>query len=360
MLARKLSVDQVNYLNIILMFVAAAAAFWRPFETFLIVYALLGPLHYLTEISWLHDRNYFTGKKSDAAILVVIGALITIGSLRLVPDMPQHLGTALTVFAFGAALIFVLVKNGYGRAVLLFLLLPLSMLAARLNWVSSVFSVLLPTIIHVFIFTGMFILVGALRGRSFSGIASLVVFVLISLSFFYLYPGSNVYTVSEQVRNNYRDFQLLNYYLMTPFSKHDFDQPANISEYIHFVNNVLYSSHSAFAVMAFIAFSYFYHYLNWFSKTSVIQWHQIPKSRFIGIIVIWLASIGIYAYDYALGLKWLFFLSFTHVLLEFPLNHLTFINIGKEIGAIVRGRPAVPVKVRGGSQPSYLTRGQKS
>lgn len=360
MLGRKLSVDQVNYLNIFLMFVAAGTAFWRPFETFLVVYALLGPLHYLTEISWLHDRNYFTGKKSDALVLTLIGVIITVAALRLIPGMPQTLGTALTVLAFGAALIFVLVKNAYGRALLFFLLIPFSLLAARLGWVQSVFSVFLPTIIHVFIFTGLFILVGALRGRSFSGIASLVVFVLLSFSFFYLYPGSNVYPVSDQIRNNYRDFQLLNYYLMTPFSRHDFNQPANVSEYIHFVNNVLYSSQSAFALMAFIAFAYFYHYLNWFSKTSVIQWHQIPRSRFIGIIIIWVASIVIYAYDYALGLKWLFFLSFTHVLLEFPLNHLTFINIGKEIGSIVRGRPAVTVKARPGGQPSYLTRQQKS
>ena len=96
--------------------------------------------------------------------------------------------------------------------------------------------------------------------------------------------------------------------------------------------------------MAFIAFAYTYHYLNWFSKTSIIQWHQIPRSRFAAIIIIWLASIGIYAYDYALGLKWLFFLSFSHVLLEFPLNHLTFINIGKEFGGIIKGKSAAVAK----------------
>jgi len=203
---------------------------------------------------------------------------------------------------------------------------------------SSVFSVFLPTIIHVFLFTGLFILVGALRGRSVSGISSLAVFILCSLSFFYLFPEKSGYTVSSSVKSNYQDFQLLNYYLMTPFSKHNFNQPANIREYFSFVNNVLYQSRSAFAVMAFIGFAYMYHYLNWFSKTSIIQWHNISRSRLIGIIVIWLASIGIYAYDYKLGLKWLFFLSFSHVLLEFPLNHLTFINIGKELGGIFSGR----------------------
>lgn len=347
MFGKKLTIDQVNYLNIGLMIVAAIAAFIRPFETFLFVYAFLGPLHYLTEISWLHDRNYFTGKKTDAILLVLAGVVITLAAMRLIPNMPDNAATAITFFAFGSALVFVILKNPYSRAFGLFITFIIAIVASRLNFVHSVFSVFLPTIIHVFLFTGLFILVGALRGRSFSGITSLIVFVLVSISFFVFFPQNNVYAVSEKVRNNYQDFQTLNYYLMSPFNKHDFNQPANIREYFSFVNNILYSSRSAFAVMAFIAFAYCYHYLNWFSKTSVIQWHQISRSRFAAIIVIWLASIGVYAYDYSLGLKWLFFLSFSHVLLEFPLNHLTFINIGKEIGSMVSGKTSAPPPVKG-------------
>ena len=37
----------------------------------------------------------------------------------------------------------------------------------------------LPTLIHVSIFTGAFILIGALRGRSLSGLLSLLVFVAV-------------------------------------------------------------------------------------------------------------------------------------------------------------------------------------
>lgn len=341
----KMTTDQVNYLNIALMIISAISAFLYPFETFLIVYAFLGPLHYLTEISWLHDRHYFTRGKYDYIFLVISGILITAGSLRLIPNMPQDLSTAITFIAFCSALIFVFVKNPYARAFYIFLLFPISAIAIKSLFIQSIFSVFLPTIIHVFLFTGLFILVGALRGRSVSGISSLVVFIFCALSFFYFFPENSHYTVSERVRNNYQDFQMLNYYLMSPFGKHDFNQPANIQEYFRFVNNILYQSRPAFAVMAFIAFAYMYHYLNWFSKTSIIQWHNISRSRFAAIILLWLASIGIYAYDYALGLKWLFFLSFSHVLLEFPLNHLTFANIGKEIGSIFRGRP-VPVPAK--------------
>src|SRR5271170_3395156 len=52
--------DDVNWLNVGLMVLACAAAIAAPFQVFLFAYAVLGPLHYLTEISWLHDRNYFT------------------------------------------------------------------------------------------------------------------------------------------------------------------------------------------------------------------------------------------------------------------------------------------------------------
>src|SRR5438105_15288845 len=55
--------DQVNYLNLGLMIVSCVLAYIIPFELFLFSYAVLGPLHYLTEISWLHDRKYFVEAK---------------------------------------------------------------------------------------------------------------------------------------------------------------------------------------------------------------------------------------------------------------------------------------------------------
>jgi len=83
-------------------------------------------------------------------------------------------------------------------------------------------------------------------------------------------------------------------------------------------------------LMRFIAFAYLYHYLNWFSKTEVIRWHKVPKLRFAAVIGLWLVACGLYAYDYSLGLSFLFFLSFSHVLLEFPLNIVSIIGIGQE------------------------------
>ena len=51
-----------------------------PFETFLFAYAFLGPLHYLTEISWLHDRQYFSKGKYDFTFLLIIGVVLSIAA----------------------------------------------------------------------------------------------------------------------------------------------------------------------------------------------------------------------------------------------------------------------------------------
>ena len=74
---------QINYLNIGLMALSAVLAYFLPFETFLMAYAFLGPLHYLTEISWLHDRNYFSKGKYDFIPLLVIGVVLSYAALQV-------------------------------------------------------------------------------------------------------------------------------------------------------------------------------------------------------------------------------------------------------------------------------------
>ena len=100
--------------------------------------------------------------------------------------------------------------------------------------------------------------------------------------------------------------------------------------------SAVFLSSAGLMLMRFIAFAYLYHYLNWFSKTEVIRWHKVPKVRFIGVVTLWVISCGLYVYDYAIGLSFLFFLSFTHVLLEFPLNITSIIGIGKETRSILK------------------------
>jgi hypothetical protein len=81
----------------------------------------------------------------------------------------------------------------------------------------------------------------------------------------------------------------------------------------------------------FMAYAYTYHYLNWFSKTGIIRWHEASKRRLIAIVVVWIASAALYAYDWKIGFTALLGLSLAHVFLEFPLNWRTFVGIGDEL-----------------------------
>src|SRR6195256_5361647 len=62
-----------------LMLSAIAVTYLVPFELLLLSYVVLGPAHYFTEISWLHDRKYFLPHRSVPIVLAfvaVIAALI--------------------------------------------------------------------------------------------------------------------------------------------------------------------------------------------------------------------------------------------------------------------------------------------
>jgi hypothetical protein len=72
-------------------------------------------------------------------------------------------------------------------------------------------------------------------------------------------------------------------------------------------------------------------YLNWFSKTRIVNWHQVSAKRAVFICLLWAASVGLYFYNYNIGFKCLFRLSLVHVILEFPLNHSSFIGVGREL-----------------------------
>jgi hypothetical protein len=178
----------------------------------------------------------------------------------------------------------------------------------------------------VFFFTGAFILFGALKSRSISGIISLAVFVFCAIIFFIYNPDSINYSITEYAKKAYSSFRILN---MSLYNTLGF---GNIKPQ----DESLYTSAKAIAVMRFIAFAYTYHYLNWFSKTTVIKWNQLSKKRLTVIMLLWIASVALYAINYTVGFYGLFLLSMLHVFFEFPLNHHTFIGIGKEISSIVK------------------------
>ncbi|MEJ6505423.1 MAG: hypothetical protein QNK70_07560 [Crocinitomicaceae bacterium] len=472
---------KINYLNIGLMLMSAVFAFLMPFETFLFAYAFLGPLHYLTEISWLHDKQYFTKGKYDFTFLLIIGVVLSIAAFAndfkflnfdLSPPLVDvktdfvswyynmSIGDISIMLALFSAVLFVLFKNIKLKLAsililyvivyfsfnldmdLLGIFILLALFSAALfvfvknvyiklaciallyfgiyynynaDWFgldtefltqedvsaakskknqfknsSVIFALtsLVPTLIHVYVFTGLFMLFGALKSRSKTGLLSIAFFIGIPLLLVFSLPvksegnylsnygkeayyadgtgffNTNVsimrqFELSKNMSNNdyidyfvkdsvekqrmtfmfkdslNKDFIIQNEehpYYLKPIALADVKQGSYKDNWW----SAVFLSSAGLMLMRFIAFAYLYHYLNWFSKTEVIRWHKVPKVRFIGVVTLWIISCGLYLYDYAIGLSFLFFLSFTHVLLEFPLNVTSIIGIGKETRSILK------------------------
>ena len=406
---------QINYLNMGLMALSAVLAYFLPFETFLFAYAFLGPLHYLTEISWLHDRNYFSKGKYDFIVLLVIGVLLSYAAFAkdfginvdfYESFVEANLFDKLIVLALFSAILFALVENIFVKIVSILLLFvfisgwlaPERADANRASTTVFALTSLVPTLIHVYVFTGLFMLYGALKSRSKTGLLSIVTFILFPIILVFYAPvetksnfisdygkkayyadGEGFFYTNVSILDHFKltDDPLLTnkQYLDSVINKKSEDNQMAVadraritdslknklnenfivqnsqSEYYlkpipvkyaipingkdYYWNTVFFST-IGIMLMRFIAFAYLYHYLNWFSKTEVIRWHKVPKIRFAAVIILWLLACGAYAYDYSIGLNFLFFLSFTHVLLEFPLNIVSIVGIGTESFSILK------------------------
>jgi hypothetical protein len=359
--------ERLDAVNIGLMLLACGVAIVIPFELFLFSYAILGPLHYLTEISWLHDRNYYTKGKYDALFLLIIGLLVTLSFFNSVHglelDLPRNFSTRLAWIAFLSSLVFVLVKNNFYRITGIFLIIVSSQLSTHFWLFLSVF---LPTLVHVYLFTGLFMLYGALKSKSRLGIISVVVLALCPILLFQIFPDTVFIPVTDYGREAYiggeKGVGFFNMHIQSLISFFDYNpQGKDLPYWLETVFN----SKTGILLARFIAFAYTYHYLNWFSKTRVIQWHKVPKARFALVLVFWAISIALYATNYTLGLQWLFFLSYLHVLLEFPLNYTSVIGIGRSLRERFSGQTVAPAGVPAGGrkaeslQPLRERRGEK-
>lgn len=318
--------SSIHHLNSGLIVLSCVLAFIVPFELFLFAYAVLGPLHYLTEIGWLHKKNYFTKGKYDFIFLTIICLLLVYYNY----NPPKKAGTFIPdLIAFGLfiSVAFVFIKDFLYRVIVVVLsIISIGFINDSANYFTWM-GIFLPTVIHVFIFTWLFMIYGVLKERSKPGLISVIVLIVCAVMIFMIQPQNLFYKVSDFTQNSYSMFAELNYRLINLL---------NMGEINDFKE--LYTSNAGFVIMRFIAFAYTYHYLNWFSKTSVIKWHQVPKKVLIGTIAVWLISVSVYVIDYNLGLKVLFFLSFLHVFLEFPLNIVSVTGIGKELASLSKAR----------------------
>ncbi len=301
---------------------SAVAAFILPFEVFLVSYAVLGPLHYLTEISWLHDRGYFLRGKRDSLPLALLCVAVLLVSMAPWPGAEKNqLTTMLNYVAFTGAAALLVTGTSIARLIAMVLIAGSFLSVGRCELSLIFFGVFLPTIVHVFIFTGAFIALGALRGRSKSGVASAVIFAMCAAGLLLL-PGWSVHQASSYARNAYAPFEHLNLMIFRVF---------------HVATDAsrdpIFQARAGIAVMRFIAFAYLYHYLNWFSKTSIIKWNRITMPRAVAIVALWMLLVAMYVNDSRTGVVILMVLSFAHGFLELPLDHQTFFSLYKELRA---------------------------
>jgi hypothetical protein len=241
--------------------------------------------------------------------------------------------------SFGLALVLVLTNDRVMRTTGALAVSVIVFLLHGARPVVELVAVYLPTLIHVFVFTGAFILYGALKNRSVSAYASLVVFAACGMATLWWELGAFGVAATDYAREVYAPFGAMHIHALRDLGLASATAPVAAPGSPWFPlggYSELFSSPASIRIGRFIAFAYTYHYFNWFSKTSVIRWHEVPRARMVVMLVVWIASVALYAIDYGIGLRWLLLLSFAHVLLEFPLDHKTFLAIGGELGARVR------------------------
>lgn len=332
--------NKIEWINMGLIPLCLVLSYLIPFRLLMYSYAILGPLHYLTEINWLNDKQYFSqGKKNTLWIIGSLGLILSIPHFFDFPVIKEWVNEHEQLTAilrsykeFGDVLIFACLLLGI---VMVFspnkkLYWITGILGLLLGWgldqvdnFHLIFGVFLPTIVHVYLFTAIFMLFGWLKGKSKVGLVTILLHIAIPV-FIILNPMDyTTYSIPYDVQELFHfSFKSTN----TEFLK------------ILGMDKGEYSTNVYYKAQVFISYAYIYHYLNWFSKTSIIGWGKaLTSKKAILILAISGGAIGAYFYNYILGLRILFFLSMLHVLLEFPLNVQSFKGV---IQAIPLGKKA--------------------
>ena len=293
-----------------LMLAALALAYIFPFELVLLAYVVLGPAHYLTEISWLHDRKYFLPHRGIALALIVVA---------LAASFLEN-ATWFGVIVWVAFLICALIagaRTALQGMVLVMLAVVATAFLASHGPGFAIVGILLPTLVHVSLFTLIFMTLGAVRSRSPVQFA-LVASYLAAIALIMAVPPRSETAVPALAALAHDSFGNVPQALGRALGIPDLKLDARLTGLLSFV--------------------YTYHYLNWFIKAEVIRWADVPKLRLALVAALSIAATVFYFHDYVLGFALLFSLSLTHVLLEFPLNSLSLRQLGALIGEAVPRR----------------------
>lgn len=314
-----MTIKQLDVINLFLLFLSAGLSVFFPLEVFILSYFVLGPLHYVTEINWLHTKQYFIKSKTYVWLAFALSFIIALNLIvsRWITDFIPYKQGVFYITNYLMFLLFVLpvsVKLLKQKKYLKLLFVLLIAIPVGFFWQIDtplfVIAVFLPTVIHVYVFTLLFMFFGAKKSNSTLGLILVPVALLIPLLFVYIPVDKIDYWFPEVFK--------------TFFIENNFHKIlVTLGRYLGVLDgrSFYFYEEVELKLLMFFSFIYLYHYLNWFSKTSVIGWHKkVNKTKIITVMLFWGILLILVYFKILVGLFILFFLSFLHVFLEFPLN----------------------------------------
>ncbi len=326
----------IDILNTFLIVGSLLLAIIFPIPLFLVVYAVLGPLHYLTEIRWIEQKGYFIPNGKIWLYLALVLCLIfctpylfdlLVQNSLFNADTIDHWNTKGKqyinwVFSSGLtiAFAFLILKKSWQKLLAITSGILFSYFLNQSTSYNLWIGVFLPTLIHVYIFMIFFMIYGNLKTKSISGWVNVTLMLVIPIIIWLLPIDANDFLISDPTKEIFTEnkFHHLNVYL---------GELLGIKKQRQF----FFYEVIDIKLQIFIAFAYTYHYLNWFSKTSIIGWHKnLSLKKSIVLIVIWMVFVGLFIIDYRLGFTISLFISVLHVILEFPINILSIKAIGQK------------------------------
>jgi len=228
-------------------------------------------------------------------------------------------GLIATAIAISIALI--VTKNKYVRTAIIGAGIFLALMLNSKYFYNIWIGMFIPTVIHVYVFTMLFMFYGALKSKSKPGLIAAVLTLVVPLVIIFVGIDANSYLFSDTIKQTYQD---TSFYLVN----------AKLSEVLGLSegNRFYFYENVYLKIQIFLTFAYTYHYLNWYSKTSVIGWHKnLTRKKTLIITALWIISVGLYWYDYKVGFALLMALSLLHVFAEFPLNVISVKGIIGEL-----------------------------
>ena len=184
----------IDLLNTGLIIISFLLAYYIPFELFLFAYAVLGPIHYLTEINWIHDKKYFIASKLWIYLVVIAALLVSFPPLVKVFVTEEYVASETVLFitntlppyfngclfiAIMAAVAFTVFKHKLHQYIVLLIGCILAILFHFVPLYHLIVGVLLPTVIHVYFFTIMFMWYGNLKSKSRIGYFNIILMFLV-------------------------------------------------------------------------------------------------------------------------------------------------------------------------------------